>query len=375
MSVIFMDGFDYYYNSGPGGRKWDQGSSGGNSTTGRFGGMYMGTGGNGDFYAGSTITFKNQDGTVRNMDTIVFGFAMNVTSYSGAIDGTEYPSHPFVRIQDLTTVQCSLWIDSSTQYLQVRLGTGEGATPTIVLSTAFAPPLTLWYYLECKVTMGTSGSVELMVDGSSIGSVTGVNLQQSGNPYINRLQFCSYNNYGGGVQAGSWACDDFYVVDCTDGIGSVDYLGEVRIQTKVPDADGYQDDFLRSQGLVNADNVNIIPVSFTDNGYYNYSGTVGAKDLYSIGNFTVSGTIFAVQENISYKKDDVGNRQVALLLRTAAQNYIGPFLEGTEPNTYYHSCFSSYTYAGLIWEKNPQTNAPWALIDLNLTEFGVKVAS
>lgn len=372
MSVIFLDGFDYYNSFGPGGRKWDQGSSAGIVAPGRFGGQCMNTGGN---ESGAWMTFINQDGTTRNVDTLVFGFAMNVGSYIGAWGGPEYPSHPFVRIQDLTTVQCSLWIDTSTQFLQVRLGTGEGGSPTIILTTSFVPPLTLWYYLECKITMGTSGSVELVVNGTSIGSATGVNLQQSGNPYINRLMFCSYNNYSGGVQAGSWAVDDLYVIDATDGMGSVDYLGEVRIQTKYPDANGYETDFLRSAGLVNANNVLNIPMSFADTTLFNYSGTVGAKDLYSIGNFTVSGTIFAVQENISFKKDDVGNRQVAPLLRTASANFIGEYAEGTEPNTLWKSCYSSYTYAGLIWETNPNTSEPWQLLDLNLVEFGLKVVS
>ena len=370
-----MDGFDYYNSFGLGGRKWDQGSNAGTGSPGRFGGQYMGTGGNGDQYAGSFMTFKNPDSTVRNIDTIVFGFAMNVGGYVGSFGGPEFPSHPFVRIMDLNTVQCSLWINPSTQFLEVRLGAGNVGSPTIIMTTSFVPPLTLWYYLECKVTMGTSGSIELVVNGTSIGSASGVNLQQSGNPYINRLMFCSYNNYSGGIQAGSWAVDDLYILDATDSTGSVDYLGEVRIQTKYPDANGFETDFLRSSGLVNANNVLNIPMPFADTTLFNYSGTVGAKDLYSIGNFTVSGTIFAVQENIAYKKDDVGKRQVALILRTAAQNYIGPYLEGSEPNTYYHSCFSSYTYAGQIWEFNPQTNAPWALVDLNLTEFGVKVAS
>jgi len=169
--------------------------------------------------------------------------------------------------------------------------------------------------------------------------------------------------------------DDLYVIDPTDATGSVDFLGEVRVQTKYPDAEGYQNDFFPSTGTNNADNVNTTPIDYSTNyAYlnnkgkngpvdYNYSGTVGAKDLYSIGNFTVSGQIFAVQENISFRKDDVGNRQIGTLLRTNSENYNG--------NSFL--CYSSYTYGGTIWELNPNTEEPWELVDLNEAEFGVEI--
>ena len=373
MSVIFFDGFDYYNSFGPGGRKWDQGSSGFTGGPGRFGGQYLGTGNANYRGQGTQMTFTNPDTTLHNVDTIITGWAMNIGGYTGAFGNPEMPSHPLFEFMDLATAQCSLWINATTQYLEIR--TGDGSTNNVVLSTTFAPPLTLWFYLEMKLTVGTSGSIELKVNGTSIGTASGVNLQVSGNPYCNRIAFYSYNNYSGGVQAGAWVVDDLYVVDATDGMGSVDYLGEVRIQTKYPDANGYETDFLRSSGLVNANNVLNIPMPFADTTLFNYSGTVGAKDLYSIGNFTVSGTIFAVQESISFKKDDVGNRQVAPILRTAATNYIGDHIEGSEPHSLWHSCFSSYTYAGQIWETNPNTGLDWELIDLNLTEFGMKVVS
>jgi hypothetical protein len=46
-----------------------------------------------------------------------------------------------------------------------------------------------------------------------------------------------------------------------------------------------------------------------------------------------------------------------------------------ESHNLWHSCFSSYTYAGQIWEVNPNTGVAWDLIDLNLTEFGLKIVS
>jgi len=356
MSVIFFDGFDFYtLNSlSAGGRKWDQGSSAQNGT-GRFGGQAA--------RPGSTYGFAKT--LPDHYPELIVGFAIQVHDYTGSFGGPEFPSHPIFTFYDGTTAQCSIWIDATTQVLKVRTGRGELIGDSDLLVTGFVPPLTLWFYLECRVTIGNPGSVELKVNGTSMGSASGVQTQQSGNATANKIAVSAYNNYSGGVQAGAWSCDDLYVVDPNDATGSVDYLGEVRVQTKYPDADGFQTDFFRSTGPTNSGNVNTAVVDYSENGHFNYSGTVGAKDLYSIGNFTVSGTNFAVQENISFRKDDVGNRNICPLLRTASTEYEGSSFP----------CYSSYTYAGKIWEENPSTLLPWALVDLNTAEFGIKVKS
>jgi len=364
MSIIWFDGFDYYNASafGGGGRKYDQSSSG-SVSTGRFGGQCLQTVGNGVYSLGTQGTLRSSDGTLRNCESLCVGYAMRVDGYVSAYGGVEYPSKPFFRFQDLGVVQASLWIDPTTQ--QIKVMTGDGiSTPNTVFDSGYIPPLGLWFYLETKITFGNPGSVEIFVDGQSLGGATGQTVTIGGN-YCNRFSFNSFNNYSGGVTGGSWLADDFYIIDSSDATGNIDVLGEVRVQTKLPDADGYQNDFLRSQGLVNAANVNTIPVTYLDTSKYNYSGTVGAIDLYSIANFTVTGSIFAIQENMSFKKDDVGNRSIAPILRTAAQNYTG----GTK------NCYSNYTYGAHIWEENPNTNLPWELTDLNLSEFGITVVS
>lgn len=356
MSVIHFEGWDFYNSLGPGGRKWDQASSGTFHSPGRFGGQSLFTGRE----ILNTGTMKTLPG---NYPELIVGFAMNVGGYFSAFNLPELPSHPFFVFSDGITPQCSLWIDTTTQVLQIRGGRGEPVGP-VILSTSFVPPLTLWYYLEVKITFGSPGSVELMVDGLSLGTATGTT-QQSANAYCNTISLNSYNNFSGGSQGGSWECDDLYVIDPNDATGSVDYLGEVRVQTKYPDAPGFQDDFLPSVGINNAANVSVAVTDYQEHGLFNYSGTVGAIDLYSIGNFTVSGEIFAVQENISFKKDDVGNRNVCPLLRTASQNYEGDSVP----------CFSSYTWTGKIWELDPATAAPWNLTNLNQADFGIKVKS
>lgn len=390
MSIIFMDGFDYVNNTGgAGGRKWAQGNSDNGTGPGRFGGQMMYTGGAGT--GGVQANMTNAQGDVINCNTIILGYAMLVSGYNGGgFGGFQPPEYSCINFNDQGNCQCTLWIDPSTFFLSVRLGNGNQTIPTTILITEYTPPLGLWFYLEIKITFGNPGSVELRVDGDVIGSATGTTITNA-NSYCNNFQFCSFNSSSSGVQGGVWNYDDLYVIN-VDGVDDPttgawnDYLGEVRIQTQYPDANGYENDFFRNAlpgtpgATVNAYNVNGAIMTFNENGIYNYSGTVGALDLYSIGNFTVSGTIFAVQENISFKKDDVGNRKVAPLLRTANINYLGeqvynPANSQPGDTSIAKLCYSNYTYDGFLWQVNPETSLPWALIDLNLTEFGMLIVA
>jgi hypothetical protein len=350
MSIIFFDGFDYATAAayGPGGRHWDQGSTGGPLIPGRFGGQGLNPGSAivGDAWSGASHTFGF------NTSEVIFGTAIRVSSV--------VPIHPFVIFWDGNTPQCSLWIDPTTFTITMRTGRGTLITDTTLGDSGFVPPLTLWFYLEVKVQIGNPGSFEIKVNGTVEGTFTGVQTQQTGNAYTNKIGVMGVLTFA----VGQVVFDDMYLINTQDATNNVDYLGEVRVQTMYPDAEGYEDDFLPSTG-VNYQNVNTPVIDYTTGGNFNYSGTVGALDAYTIGTFTISGTIFAVQENISFRKDDVGNRAINPLMRTASTNYLG----STFP------CYSDFTYAGAMWEINPNTGIPWILTDLNAAQFGIKVAS
>jgi hypothetical protein len=347
MSIPFFDGFDFYNQMGPGGRKWDQGSTG-FFQGGRFGGLALRpqTGLSGG-YAPAVKTFATP------MNEMIVGFAWQVNDYSSV-------GYPKLTFYDGNTPQCSLWINNSTKVVEVRSG-GLGTSGAVVLgSTGFVPPISLWFYLEMKVKIGSPGLVTINLNGTTIGDYPAVVTQQSGNASANRIAFSAL----GGFQQGS-VIDDMYVINVDDGIGNIDFLGEVRVQTKYPDANGFQTDFFPVGSSNNSQNVNVGVTDYSERGVFNYSGSVGGKDLYSIGNFTISGQIFAVQENLSFRKDDVGNRSVAPLMRTASVNYTGTSVP----------CYSNYTYTGKVWENNPNTTLPWTLTDLNSAQFGITVTA
>jgi hypothetical protein len=348
MSIIFFDGFDFYNSAGfgPGGRKWDQGS-GGLVTGGRFGGQgLLPSGGVTGGYSPTTKTFTSSS-------EVIVGFAMNVANFSGI-------NKPFLAFFDGTTPQCSLWVDPTTNTITVRQELGQNLGDSTLGDSGFVPPLTLWFYIEVKMQIGNPGSFQINVAGTPQITVTGVQTQKSTNASTNKIALSSLQSFSTNI-----SIDDLYIIDTTDATNNVDFLGEVRVQTQYPDADGFENDFFPSVGTNNSANVNTTPTDYAEHGVYNYSGTVGAVDLYSIGNFTISGTIFAVQENLSFRKDDVGNRQIAPLLRTASTNYQGTSVP----------CYSTYTWAGKIWENNPNGNVPWDLVDLNIAQFGIDITS
>ena len=347
MAIIFFDGFDFYNTLGAGGRKWDQASSGLIVGGGRFGGQALAT--SGGVVGNYAPTMK----TIPATNEVIVGFAILVSSFSAI-------TKPFLAFYDGNTPQCSLWVDPTTNTITVRQSLGQNPGDSTLGDTGFVPPLTLWFYLEVKMQIGNPGSFQINVAGTPMITSTGVQTQQTTNSTLNKIYLSSMQQYSSNV-----TIDDLYVVDTTDATNNVDFLGEVRIQTKYPDADGYQTDFFPHGDTVHANNANVTVTDYVEHGLYNYSGTVGALDLYSIANFTVSGTIFAIQENLSFRKDDVGNRQIAPLMRTASTNY-----QGTPV-----SCYSTYTWTGKIWENNPSTSLPWNLTDLNIAQFGIKITS
>ena len=356
MSVIFLEGFDFYSTIGPGGRKWDQGSGGFPGQQGRWFNSYsLAPGTSGNLFIGTW------PGTFKTFSTshagIILGMACRFDTFSADYSAIQ---HPIVMFADGTTIQCSVWLDPNSLTLTLRTGRGQDITDTTLCDTGFVPPLDLWFYLEVKITIGSPGSVEFRIDSNTVASTGGIVTQQSGNPSMNRLHLSGMGAFGPTYRA-----DDLYVVDPNDSTGFTDFLGEIHVMTHYPDGDGSTTSFLRSQGNYNYLNANTTPTNYGENGKYNYSGIVNSKDLYSITPFIISGTIFAVQENLSFRKDDVGNRNIAPIMRTAATDFVGA-------NS---ACYSSYTYAGKLWEYNPETSLPWDVVDLNNSEFGIKVTS
>lgn len=375
MALLFMDGFDHYQESSTSRVKWDSpvGTSGGLMIAGRFGGQAMVP------KAATNAIHTTWPGISKRLtsdySTLIVGFAVRFKSVI-----PDNFTHPFFTLIDASGKhQLQFWIDGGSGELKLGVAHPDlpvgpyninwaSYQPDWYDATGYVPPIGLWIYFEVKATAAstTTGTVQIHVDSSPILEYTNVKTMNTGVAGFRGIRFMGTNYLtGSGSSFDHVAVDDLYMADAT-GTFNNDFLGEVRVQTRYPDAEGYQNDFYPAIGDNNAAMVDTPITNWTENsGEYVYSGAVGAIDLYSIQNFTSSGSIFGVQVNVTHRKDDVGNRRVAPMLRIGGTNY-----EGDD-----FPLYSDYTWAGHIFEKNPNNDLPWDLTQLNQAEFGLKITA
>ena len=139
----------------------------------------------------------------------------------------------------------------------------------------------------------------------------------TGNNYINsiRLQpFESTGNY-------NYMIDDMYVLNNT-GSFNTDFLGECRIQTQYPTANGSSTTFMPFGAGTNYQCVDDNPVADDDTTYVK-SAVVGDIDDYVMGTLALTGTIYGVQVNTVQRKDDVGSRTIAPMINVGGTTYLG----------------------------------------------------
>ena len=214
--------------------------------------------------------------------------------------------------------------------------------------------------MEFKLTCdGSAGVEELRVNGLTVSRKTGQNTRPQSGTTINRLCLQPINFSGNPINE---QFDDLYMCDTSAGFNN-DFLGECRVQTNFPDAEGTQQDFVPKTGNLHYAMVNE-PTS-DDDISYNAGSAVGQRELYQITPFSFNGTIFGVQLNVTQRKDDVGNRTIAIENRQGIVDYEGtPVL-----------CLSNYAITSQIWQLNPNGNTTWTLGSLNAAQFGIAIKS
>lgn len=367
MSILFLDGFDHY-STIQAGRKWSSAVVNvvnGGTTPGTCVGRFSGNGwsfqnaGVGS-YLSQDIAGSNGIPTVSIGTAFMFGSNANVSS-------------PFLMFQDLlNNVQVDLRVGVTTSggdpfgYFQTRVG---GVVPSNG-TTGAVTPVGCWCFIEFLVTCdAVNGLIILKVNGTTVISLTGINTRPTITSLISRVRVLPYSFATVSTYTDAVQFDDLYVTDGGSGISG--FIGECRIQTNVPDADGTVNDFASvgtpSNGQSNAHHYAFVDdVPSDDDTSYVAGGSVGQRDLYMMSPFNnFNGTIYGVQLNVTHRKDDVGNRTIKGETRQSGIDYEGPTAQ----------CLSQYAISRTLWDQNPATSAPWTLSQLNGAQFGVKVQS
>lgn len=250
-----------------------------------------------------------------------------------------------------------LWEDDgATEGFNVRLtssGTLQAYRGNSLLATSGAViSEDTWYYLEMKVTVANSGSYEIRVNGVNVLSGSADTRAGATNDYANRVEFYIRINNNTFI-------DDTYICDAS-GSDNNDFLGDSRVETLYPTADGSSSDFTPSTGMDNYAMVDDESGGLDSDSTYVESSTTNHRDTYTFTDLTTINLIRGIQFTAIARKTDVTDYDLEPVLDTTAQAAV------TVNDT-------NYAQFSQIYENNPDTAAAWLDSEINGSEFGYEV--
>lgn len=226
-------------------------------------------------------------------------------------------------------------------------------TPTSVLATG------QWYYIELKVKIhDTLGTAEIRTNGLTRVTATNVDTRNNANSapaLVNRVVL--YLNQSASLPEVNYM-DDIYICN-KQGSTMNDFLGDVRIDTLLPNGNGNSSQWVGSD----ADSVNnYLLVSDTSDATYVESNIDFNKDTYAHANTTnTTGNILGVVQ-WTRAQVDIVPRQIVPVARLGA----------TEADGVTYDMATSLTWYKQVNETKPG-GGTWTFTDVDNAEFGYKV--
>lgn len=250
-------------------------------------------------------------------------------------------SHVGLRVLRNTGV-LQVFTNGGTYSTSYTMSVGEWARLDLVANNADAP----------------NGWAEAWVNGVKVYEGTGIDTRENNDAVVGSVMFSP-----GASNVTRGTIDDVYVLN---NVGPAPYnarLGDVRVETLVPNGNGNTNQWVGSDGN-SVDNwalVDELPASTTDY----VTGAAGDKDLYNFTNLSVgAGQVLAVQQHISAMKTSAGAAELIPVMRVA-----GVESEGTPVGLGQAAAYSQ----SQIHTVDP-SYAGWTVGKVNAAEFGVKGA-
>lgn len=269
-----------------------------------------------------------------------------------------------VRVQALPGVAATLLAvrDAGTVQIGVRLntdGTLSALRGTTVIGTSTATlTVNVYAYLELATLLHPStGTVEVRLNGVAVVTVPAGDTTQTANSTANEVAIGSFSNTALTVDF-----DDVYICDGTGAAPHNTFLGDCRVDTLLPSADGTSQQWTPSTPGTHYTLVDDAAPNTTD---YVSSSTVGQRDTYGMQDLTAAtGTIYGVQLNLAALKSDAGARSIKPLVLSGASEALG---SATALST-------SQTYTRHVQTTDPATAAAWTEAGVNAAQCGAEVA-
>lgn len=245
----------------------------------------------------------------QNFSAVNYGVQMLITNPAGSQGFFDFCAMDYTAGVPQMTFR--LLVASGTILVYLGDANSPGNNPIAATPpNAAAPFMPLKY--ELLINIGSSGSYNFSVNGTSVISATGVNTKNTANAWTNGFRMRS------GVLSGTggpfFVIDNFCCNDTTSGPGTFPFngfAGDVAVRT------------LRTTGNIsvawipfsgtNWQEVNAI--QFVGDAAYNYTMTNAATDQFSFGSLPADvSTVFAVQVTGAYRKEDSGNQRIQQFL-------------------------------------------------------------
>lgn len=216
-----------------------------------------------------------------------------------------------------------------------------------------------WHYIEVyAVIHDSTGRLTVKIDGNTVIDFTGDTRNGGTSTNIDAVRFRSGRYVNGACVV---SIDDFYACDTT-GTTNNTFLGDVRVQTMLPNAAGSSTQLTPTGSANNWANVSEVPYN---NATYNASATVGQSDLYGLSDLVAGTTaVLGVQTVVHMQKSDAGAANAKVALKSGGSVYYDATRSlGTSP--------AAYTQ---VREIDPATSTAWTVSGANTLEAGVEVA-
>ena len=231
----------------------------------------------------------------------------------GAVEPAIYApgsAYKIIQLREGATTHLYLDRDSAGK---IRVCRGDGTV--LGTSSVVTNMWQVWNHIALDVTISpTTGKVRLKVNGSVVLNLTNVNTRNGGTSgVVDTFAWVTPNGYA------SVHLDDWYLCDSTGPAPYNTDLGDCKVETLRPSADG------ASSGWVGSDGNSLLNWQLVDDNStttdYVIADSVGDRDLYELTNVSgvALGDIYGVQVEVLEAKSDAGDPpgSLAVVMRSS----------------------------------------------------------
>lgn len=295
-------------------------------------------------------------GTAYIGKTVSAGVATLIVGFGFYMDAHATGEKVILQFWDETNIQGTLAIQTTGLWKYYRGGTLIGSTGTLLgTSTGSALVDGTWMYVEIKVKFdGSTGTVDINIDGINTLTLTGQNTDRTGSGLVTGFMF-----EGSTTSADHTQFDDVYVCDTSGSLNNA-MLGAQVVRMIVPSSDAGTNTWTPDSGGTHYNRLTENPQDTTT---YLADSTTGHRELFGVSGLNL-GSVRGLQINAVAAITDA----TVFALKNSTHTSGGT---DTDQAAVTIADVTYQTVANVL-ETNPETSSQWAVSEVNSTQFGFK---